>query len=81
MGINTWNVFKYKYTVWKNGFKYKYSILYFENTENTCEIGDSVPIRLKSIWAYSECQQLFRCVQLLRNFRFHFIYLFPSPAL
>ncbi len=30
-----------KYCV-ENAFKYKYSILYFENTQNTCEIGHPV---------------------------------------
>ncbi len=29
-------------TVWENVFKYKYSILYFENTQSTFEIGHPV---------------------------------------
>ncbi len=29
-------------TVWENVFKYKYSILYFENTQHTFEIGSEV---------------------------------------
>ncbi len=29
-------------TVWENVFKYKYSIFYFENTQNTFEIGHPV---------------------------------------
>ncbi len=38
------NVFKIQIqnTVWENVFKYKYSILYFENTQNTFEIGHAV---------------------------------------
>ncbi len=36
-------------TVWENVFKYKYSILYFEHTQNTFEIGHPVKLCIMKV--------------------------------